>query len=518
MKRKVTTLSVAALFIAGCAPDPDALDGNGANGEEGGSGGTLRIGQEYDLGTLDPAVLSAVGDRQMTANIFEGLLRFEYGTLEIEPALATAWESNEEGTEWTFQLREGVQFHDGYGEMSADDVVFSFERVLDEATGSPNRSLLTTISEIRAEDDYTVVFEMSEPDPSFEYKLTDWYTSIVSREAVEELGDDFQHNPIGTGRYQFENWTQGQETVTVAFEDHWEGEPNLDEVIYRAIPDATTRHNSFMAGEIDVNQVTDPEIYAQIEDVEGVSIEQVPGLITRFMGVKADEPPFDDERVREAISYAINRPAMMDGIFSGISTPAEGILSPDVDHALTGILDYEYDPDRALELLEEAGYDDGVDVTLTIGDVDRFTRPATVIQQNLAEVGINMEIVTVESQTMLDQLRSDDGLQMYLLSRGQDPAPDRVLGTWFHSDGIPSNNWARIDDEEVDAWLDEAMSTMDMDRRDELFGNVQEYVAEGHYLYFIDHEDFIFAVQDRVGGFQSDPQRSLRLDDVTIQD
>lgn len=522
MKKSNSLLVVASaallVTVSACTASPEVTgESDGATGG-GSTGGHLRIGQEYDLGTLDPAVMTSVGDQQMTSNLYEGLLRYKLGTVELEPGLATEWEYDEENMTWTFQLREGVEFHDGYGEMTASDVVFSLQRILAEETASPHALLLDSIKDVRSEGDYTVVIELSKPDPSLLDKLASWYTGILSQKAVEERGDSYPQDPVGTGRYGFESWTPGQQTVMVAHDEYWGGEPNLDRVTYKTMPDVTTRNNAFLSDEIDINQVTDPEIYAQYEGVEGVELVAEPGLITRFVGMNTDEPPFDDPLVREAVSLAINREAMLEGIFEGISTPATGILSPPVEHAKADILNYEYDPERAKELLAEAGYGDGVSVKFSVPNVDRFTRPATVIQQDLAAVGIDTEIEVMETQSFLSALKTEEGLQMFILSRGQDPTPDRVLSAWFHSAEIPDNNWARIEDPEVDAWLEEATSTMDEDRRAELFGEVQERVAEGNFYYYIDHEDFIFATQDRVDGFVADPKRSLRLDEVTVED
>ena len=515
MKQRTAPLVilVATLLagVAACTANPEV--GQGSPGQA-----NLVIGQEYDLGTLDPAIMTSVGDKQLTSNLYEGLLRYKLGTVELEPALATKWSSDKAGTTWTFQLRKGVQFHKDYGEMTASDVAFSLERVLDKATASPNAALLSSIKKVRAEGDYAVIIELNEADPALLDKLASWYTGIVSKAAVEKNGDRFGQDPVGTGPYQFEKWTQGQETDLTAFDKYWAGKPKLDRVTYRAIPDVTTRNNAFLAGEIDINQVTDPEIYAQYKGQKGVSLVSEPGLITRFFGMKSDEKPFDDPRVREAVTLAIDRPAMLEGIFKGISTPAEGILSPAVMHAKKGILNYKYDPARAKKLLAEAGYGGGVDVTFSVPNVDRFTRPATVIQQDLADVGIKVKIKVMETQSLLAALKSEKGLQMFILSRGQDPTPDRVLSTWFDSKEIPANNWARVKDPEVDTWLKEATSTLGEGRREELFGKVQDRIAEGNYYYYIDHEDFIFATQARVQGFVADPQRALRLDKVTVKD
>ncbi|WP_219418952.1 ABC transporter substrate-binding protein [Pseudonocardia nigra] len=489
-------------------------DGSGAG--DGPDGGTLRVGQEYDLGTLDPQVLTSVGDKQMTTNIFEGLVKYELGGVNVVPCLATEWSTDDAGTTWTFQLRQGVQFHKDFGELTSRDVVFSLERLLDPALASPNASLLSSLESVRAEGDYTVVLELTTPDPALTDKLASSYTGIVSEKAVTEKGAGFPRDPVGTGPYQFERWTPGQETVLTAFGGYWDGKPALGQVSYKAIPDVTTRNNAFAADEIDMIQVTDPDILARYEGNPDIEISSVPGLITRFFGMKTDVAPFDDPRVRKAVTLAIDRDAMLDGLFKGISTPATGILSPATNYASENLLDYRYDPAEATRLMGEAGYAGGVDVTFTVPNIDRFTRPATVIQQDLAKIGVRVEIRVMEAQSMLAALKSPEGLQMFILSRGQEPAPDRVLATWFSTDGIPENNWARISDPEVDQWLAEATATLDEATRADLFGKVQQRIAEGNAYYYIDHEDFLFATHSRVKGFVGDPLRSIRLDNVSL--
>jgi peptide/nickel transport system substrate-binding protein len=480
--------------------------------------GELRIAMQYDHGTFDPQLLTSVTDKQMSSNLYDGLVQYALGTTNIEPDLATGWEMGEDGLEWTFTLREGVQFHHGYGELTADDVVFTFERLLDPALNSPNAALMKSLESIEAIDGLTVQFTLAEPDPAFLDKLANWFSYIVSKKAVTEKGDSFGDDPVGTGMYQFESWTPQQETVLSAFPDAWGGTPGLARVVYVPIPDATTMYNAFEAGDVDMVQVTDPDKLARYEANDRFEVYAVPGLITRFFGMKTDEGPLAEPKVREAITYAINRDDMMEFVFRGISTSADSILAPGVQHVKRGVVDYQYDPEKARQLLAEAGYPNGFEVTYTVPNIDRFTLPATIIQENLRAVGINMGIEVMETQAFLADLRSERGLEMFSLSRSQDATPDRVLYTWHHSGEIPGNNWARIDDPEVDAWLDEAVTTMDEERRGELFGKVQERVAAGNYYYYIDHENMIFAVHDRVEGFVADPQRSIRLDEVSVAD
>ncbi|OZM76858.1 ABC transporter substrate-binding protein [Pseudonocardia sp. MH-G8] len=504
-------LALTLMTVTACTANLPDESGAGGPG-----GGNLRIGQEYDLGTLDPQVLTSVGDKQMTTNVFEGLVKYELGGVKVVPGLATEWSTDEAGTTWTFQLRPGVRFQKGYGELTARDVVFTLERLLDPALASPNASLLSGLKAVRADDDRTVVLELSAPDPALTDKLASWYTGIVSEKAVTEKGAEFARDPVGTGPYQFDRWTPGQETVLTAFAEYWGGAPALGQVTYKAIPDVTTRNNAFAADEIDMIQVTDPDILARYEGDPDIEISSVPGLITRFFGMKTDVAPFDDPRVRKAATLAIDRPAMLDGLFKGISTPATGILSPEANFAAENILDYRHDPVEATRLMNEAGYAGGVDVTFTVPNVDRFSRPATVIQQDLAKIGIRVEIQMMETQSLLAALKSQEGLQMFILSRGQEPMPDRVLSTWFSSGGVPENNWSRISDPEVDQWLTEATTTTDEAVRADLFGKVQQWAAEQNAYYYIDHEDFLFATHARVKGFVGDPIRSIRLDDVSL--
>ena len=483
----------------------------------GATAGVLRLGMQYDHGTLDPQLITSVGDKQMAVNMYDGLVQYKLGGTDIEPDLATDWTVNDAGTEWTFNLRQNVQFQKGYGEVTADDVVFTFDRLLDPALKSPNANLMKAIASTEAAGPYQVLFHLSDPDPAFLDKLAQSFSFIVSRKAVEEKGETFGDDPIGTGQYQFDSWSPQQQTVLKPFADAWRGTPGLQEVDYVPIPDATTMYNAFEAGDVDLIQVTDPDKLAKYQSNADIQVQAVPGLITRFVGFNTDVAPFDDPKVREAINYAINRDDMLQYVFKGVSTAADSILAPGVQHVARHVIDYTYDPEHAKQLLADAGYGNGLKVEFTVPNIDRFTVPATVIQENLQAVGITVDIKVMEVQAFLAALRSADGLQMFSLSRGQDATPDRVLYSWFHSSQIPENNWARVRDPEVDQWLDAAVSTMDESKRDELFRKVQEKIAAGNYYYYIDHENMIFALQSGVKGFVADPQRSLRLDGVTVE-
>ncbi|MDQ7841887.1 MAG: ABC transporter substrate-binding protein [bacterium] len=479
--------------------------------------GELRIAMQYDRGSMDPAVLSAVTDKQMTVNVFEGLVRHALGTVKIEPALAESWTMAPDGKTWTFKLRRGVRFHKEFGEMQASDVKFSLERIQAPALKSPYSQLMASLERVEVLDRHTVRILLNSPDPAFLDKLAQSFGAIVSEKAVKARGDKFDQDPVGTGRYQFSSWAPQQETVFTPFDEYWGGRPALARVVYVPIPDSTTMFNAFEAGDVHLVQVTDPDKLKKYRQNSKMTVVETPGLITRFFGMNRLHKPFDDIKVRTAVLHAVNRTEIVQFLFGGVSTPARSILAPGVLHAEPNVMQYRFDPSRAKRLLAEAGYPNGFRTTFYVPNIDRFTRPATVIQQHLRGVGIEIEIRVMEVTSFLARLRSAEGMPMFTLSRGQDPAPDRVLYIWFHSSGIPRDNWANISIPEVDRWLDEALRTLNEDRRKELFSLAQKRIVDEAHYFFIDHENHIFAMQARVKGFVGDPQRSIRLDNVSVE-
>lgn len=520
----LTGLILAASIVAGCGGSGSKAPDSGTSAPGGSAQtpapaeqkrGELRIGMQYDLGNLDPQVLTSVTDKQMTVNLYDGLVQYKLGTVEVEPDLAEKWTPSADGKTWTFNLRKGVKFHSGYGELKASDVKFTFDRLQDPALKSPNASLLKGVK-VEIVDDYTVKFALEKADAAFLDKLANSFSSIVSEKAVKERGDKFPQNPIGSGPYKFEKWTPQQETVYAANDEYWRGKPGLAKVVYVPIPDPTTMFNAFEAGDIHMIQVTDPDRLAKYKKDANLTISATPGLITRFMGMNTEIKPFDNKKVRQAVIHAIDKPGILQNVFKGISTPAKAIMAPGVMHSEQNVVQYDYNVEKAKQLLKEAGYENGFKTTFYVPNIDRFTLPATVIQEDLKKVGIQVEIKVMETQAFLKALKSKEGLPMFSLSRGQDATPDRVVIQWHHSKQIPANNWSRFKDAEIDKWLDEAASTMDEAKRKELFSKVQKKVAEeAHYIY-LDHENHIYAMHKQVQGFVGDPQRSIRLDNVKV--
>lgn len=289
---------------------------------------------QADIGGMDPHNAPGTNDKTVLDPLFNGLVRFRPGSANpehIEPDLAQRWEVSEDGTVWTFYLRQGVQFHKGYGELTAEDVVYSLERAKD-----PERSAFSSdfviFNKIEAVDRYTVRLTLARPVPAVQVLgvLTDYQGGmIISKKAAEEFGGDFRFNPIGTGPFQFSEYVPRQYVEHVRHEQYFRGTPDLERLVYRFMPEVRSRELAFQAGELDIMEGLRESWW--VED-----IAQLPGTIVDIVGpgemrtlhYNMSRPPFDDLRVRQAVSYLLNREEIMEIVGAAVTEPAYSPVPP----------------------------------------------------------------------------------------------------------------------------------------------------------------------------------------------
>lgn len=471
---------------------------------------------------FDPINFNNVNCPQMQVAIYEGLARYKLGTFQLEPLLATQWEVSNDGLVWRFFLHRGVQFHHGYGELKAEDVVFTFERAKDpRCEGSPFSHEFDEIKSMEAEDDYTVRITLSSPDPVFLHRMVGCHGYIVSKKAVTEIGwEEFNLNPVGTGPYALSHVIVGQETVLVKHDKYWGREPQLDRVEYLTIPDPTTMYNAFEAGDVDMFGVLDPQKLLGYKEDPNVQTQSIQGLHLRLLGMNPNYKPFDDIRVRKAIAYAINPDEIIVGLWGGTTTRAKGFFTPCVAHAFTDFADVwqpRYDPVKAKELLTEAGYPDGFETTIYCPASDRIVKPMVVIQEQLKAIGIDAKLQRMEIAPFYGGLIKGEWPFFGMIDNFE-PYLDRHIEGQFLSTRYPGDNWTGFQDPEVDEWLRQALSSTDEEVRDELFKKVQKRVIESVHFYFIDWETFHYVLHNKVKGFVLDAQRALYLDNIHIED
>ncbi|MDF0601883.1 ABC transporter substrate-binding protein [Psychromarinibacter sp. C21-152] len=488
--------------------------------------GVLVVGQIAEPKSLDPAAVTAVNDFRILMNIYDGLVRYKSGTLEVEPALAESWEISEDGTEYTFNLRDGVSFHDGTP-FNAEAVVFNFERMLDEDhpyhdTGPfPLAFFFSSVDTVEAVDDLTVKFTLSAPYAPFLSNLAYPTGLIVSPAAVEQHGEDFGRNPSGTGPFHFVEWRSNEAVVVEKNADYWDGAPALEAVIYRPITDANTRVAEMLAGGIDLMVEVPPVALSEFEGDE-FTVHEQSGPHVWFLILNLKEGPFAEKLVRQAANYAINKSALVNDVLEGTAEVAAGPTPPAFAWAYNEELEpYPYDPEKARELLDEAGVENPeLTFYVTEGGSGMLDPVAmgTAIQADLEAVGFDVTIETYEWNTFLGEVNPGlegkaDMAEMAWMTNDPDTLPYLALRTdaWPSEGGFNSGYYSNP---EVDELLEKARVSTSQEERAELYKEMQEIVQEDAPWVFVANWKQNAVTSDAVENFQLEPSFFLLLKDV----
>ncbi|CAN0656597.1 peptide/nickel transport system substrate-binding protein (plasmid) [Nitratireductor aquimarinus] len=487
----------------------------------------LVVGQIAEPKSLDPHAVTAVNDFRILMNVYDGLTRYKDGTLEPEPALAESWEISDDGITYTFNLREGVTFHDGTP-LNAEAVKFNFDRMLNEDhpyhdTGPfPLAFYFSSVDAVKAVDDLTVEFTLKEPFAPFLSNLSYPTGLIVSPEAVKEHGKDYGRNPVGTGAFRFEEWQANSRVVITRNEDYWDGAPPLEAVIYRPITDTNTRIAEMLSGGLDVMVEVPPDSLQQFRDDANFSVYEQAGPHVWFLILNMKEGPFTEKAVRQAANYAINKKALVENILQGTADVAAGPTPPAFAWAYNEELQpYPYDPDKARQLLEEAGYA-GEELTFYVteggsGMLDPIAM-GTAIQADLQAVGMKVNIETYEWNTFLGKVNPGlegkaDMAEMAWMTNSPDTLPFLALRSeaWPEKGGFNSGYYAN---EKVDELLNKARTSTDQDERAALYKEMQEIVQDDAPWVFVANWKQNAVTGANVENFKLQPSFFLMLQDV----
>ncbi len=450
----------------------------------------LIVGQIAEPQSLDPHTVTATNDFRILVNIYDGLVRYKDGTLDVEPALAESWAVSDDGKTYTFKLRQGVKFHDG-SDFNAEAVKFNFDRMLKEDhpfynTGPfPLSFNFSSIDAVNVLDEHTVEFKLKEPFAPFLSNLAYPTGLVVSPEEVKKYGKEFGRHPSGTGPFKFAEWQSGQRVVVERNPDYWDTAPALEAVVFRPITDANTRVAEMMAGGLDVMVEVPPDNLATFKQDANFAVAEQAGPHVWFTILNAKSGPFADKKVRQAANYAVNKQGLVDNVLQGSATVAAGPIPPAFNWVENKTEPYPYDPEKAKALLAEAGASNPeIRFYVTEGGsgmLDPITMGAA-IQADLQAVGFKVKIETYEWNTFLGRVNPGlggkaDMAEMAWMTNDPDTVPYLTL----RSDALPDKggfNSGYYSNPKVDELLEKARSSTDQTERGKLYGEVQSIVHD----------------------------------------
>lgn len=478
---------------------------------------TLRIRFGSDISQLDPAKIFGIENQSIATHIYSGLVKYDQATNAIVPDIATGHEVSSDGTAWTFRLRPGVTWHKTFGAFTSDDVKFSFDRILDPATGSAYRGQLAGLKEVQAPDPMTVRFVLDAPNSGFLHKLCAFNQGwIVSRRAVTEIGERYSMNPIGTGPFVFERWATGNEVRLSANAAYFGGAPSLTDLSFRVVRDETAAAIALENRELDIFfALQSPDVIDRLRRANAVTMLDRPANNTVNLVLNTTAGPLRDVRVRRAIMHALNRKALIDGFFRGTKTEATSVLTPTFqEYTDEGVPRYAYDPDRARALLREAGVSNfRFEITTpALNPYDRFPVP---LANDLQQVGIQATVRVLE-RAAYGQARSSGNVQSCITAVVGPPDPDAALVTLFHTRSFPPGlNTSRYD--RADALLAEAARAPDMAQRKAAYGRLLKQSMEDVPVLPLFAEQLFLAHGARVQGFVQNSLFTVNASPVSLR-
>lgn len=452
---------------------------------------TLKVRFYDDPAGFDPANIFRIENENIAFNIFSGLTTYDSTTGKIVPDLAESWETKDNKT-WTFKLRKGVKWQKGYGDFTAADVVYTYNRILDPKTASPYRSEFANIDKIETPDDYTVVITLKAPDGNFLHQVANYHQGqIVNKKAIEDAADKVRWNPVGTGPFYLDSIDVKSRIVLKAHPEYFRGKAPIDTIDMRIIKDENTSTIALRNGEIDLVMRANREEHLEVLRKEGFKMNKVENYAVALKVFNTTVKPLDDVRVRRAIAHAIDAESINKAITPSLQMAAYSMLLPWMDVYSDDVPKYKYNPELSKKLLAEAGYPKG----FTVKQLSTSAQGVTEFQQfeidYLSQVGITMKMELVDTPTF-NQRRNKGEFETATRLL---PAinPDMILFSYLHPDNISPKglNGAAYNNPKLTEILEKARAEVDPAKRKAMYAEVQK-IAMTDLVYLPQYANHVF--------------------------
>jgi len=497
--------------------------------------GVLIYGRGGDSVSLDPAKETDGESLNVCDNIFDTLVQFKDGTTEIEPGLAQSWEVSSDSLRYTFHLRSNVKFHDGTP-LNADAVVFSLLRQHDPKHEAyryaqawsywQDMGMDKLVSSIEKVDDKTVRIVLRTPNAPFLANMAMSFASIVSPSAVRKHKQDFARNPVGTGPFKFISWTKNEKIVLDANPEFWGGQTKLARVIFRSYPDASTRLNAFLAKEIHMMNLPSPDQVVIIKQKRpDAKVLEEAAMNVAYLAFNTGKGPFAQAKVRQALNMAVNKEAIIKGVYAGMGVPAVNPIPPSLWGYNSSITPYSYNQAKAKQLLAEAGFPKGFESELYYPPVSRPYMPdakrvAEAIQADFKAVGVKVQLTTHEWAVYLDKTKKGEHPMALMGWTGDNGDPDNFLSVLLSGDNAkaPASNIAFYDNSKVTQILRDAQKVTLQKKRAELYRQAQQLIHQDAPWIPVAHSRVAMPMDPKVQGFILQPNGSRRFFRVSLTD
>ncbi|AVQ16837.1 ABC transporter, substrate-binding protein, family 5 [Fusobacterium gonidiaformans 3-1-5R] len=473
---------------------------------------TLIVADGASPKTLDPRATNDNVSARVMVQIYDTLVEQDENT-QIQPGLAESWEQADDVTT-IFHLRKGVKFHNGE-ELKASDVKFS----LDAMKASPQTSeIIEPLKEVVVLDDYTVKVVTEFPFAPILNHLAHPTASIVNEKAVKEAGESYGQHPVGTGPFKFVDWQSGDRVTLEANEEYYKGASPIKHLIFKNVVEITNRTIGLETGEIDIAYDIEGLDKLKIAEDPKLNLVEDLDLSMVYLGFNLKKAPFDNIKVRQAIAYAIDQQPIIDTAFQGAAFPANSIIGPKIfAHSDKGIK-YQQNLEKAKALLAEAGYRDGFKTEIWINDNPTRRDIAVILQDQLKQVGIDVEVKTLEWGAYLDGTARGDH-QMFILGWGTVTAdPDYGINNLVSTKTVgAAGNRSFYSNPKVDELLQKGRSTIDPEARKAIYEEIQVILQEDLPMYYIVYPKKTVGMQKYIEGFKFNPAGHHRIYGVSFK-